>query len=398
MSNYNAINTHINFENVLFNNIEAYEFGGIIYSSNEYANDIVLFKDCKFENIKAKFGIICHSFDNECVPNISNREELMKTIGSSSFSTNPIRLDPDINNLNNITIFSGDFISETLKFVFIESDPSSMELDNLIIFKIGTNDLKNIKLLGQTNGYCWDNSCDISNLKIVGNPGTYLLYIELITYGNYNSFNNSKSYLEITISDCPRSYIKQDKYNVNIDSCYKPVCTSSCNSGICVNDDVCDCTNTNYKGKSCDEHYILERYKIVDRIIFISTLILVALIAIIIILIFVYKNDNIIKAALTYKRSNFSCIIIFLSYNIGFTLIYSSILVKTYRVYKIFKTKKVNRNVNINMMYLMIFVFTLYHILSFLFWYYFDEINTELNYDKNEKEYVVCKLPEFKII
>ena len=43
-----------------------------------------------------------------------------------------------------------------------------------------------------------------------------------------------------------------------------PTCSPSCNSGHCVNNNVCDCTGTNYKGLYCNEYYKLERSKYLD--------------------------------------------------------------------------------------------------------------------------------------
>eukprot|EP00833_Pecoramyces_ruminatium_P011894 jgi/Orpsp1_1/1185926/evm.model.c7180000096053.1 len=106
---------HIIFKNILFKNVIAYDFGGIIYTLSEDTKKMISFINCKFENVKANFGSICHSFNREAEPYISNKEELINNYGNYAFSTNPVKLEPDKDNIKNLTIYSGDSLSNTLK-------------------------------------------------------------------------------------------------------------------------------------------------------------------------------------------------------------------------------------------------------------------------------------------
>ncbi|ORX42549.1 hypothetical protein BCR36DRAFT_306636 [Piromyces finnis] len=142
---------------------------------------------------------------------------------------------------------------------------------------------------------------------------------------------------------------------MNIYCSYKPVCDPMCNSGICINDNICDCSKTKFRGKLCDERYQLKRNKIMDNLTFLLCLILISIQIILIIFVFKFRNNKVIKSGSTdfmiiilcgsllysfhiilysFSRTQLSCYLISIFKYIGFSLVYGSILVKTYRIYK----------------------------------------------------------------
>jgi len=69
----------------------------------------------------------------------------------------------------------------------------------------------------------------------------------------------------------------------------------SCNTGKCVNDNICDCSSTGFIGRYCNEYRKLERCRLLD-IIFMSTSIIMIFTSIILfILLFQLRNNVIIK-------------------------------------------------------------------------------------------------------
>jgi len=141
--------------------------------------------------------------------------------------------------------------------------------------------------------------------------------MELFNYGKYVKFNNSKADVEINIQQCDeKQYIYQDKDGINLKSCYKPICDPPCINGKCVSDNYCECNGTVYKGKTCNEYYKLERNGLVDLLVFINSIILMILIVTIIIGVFVYKDNSIIKAG------SFDFLIIILLFHFVFFLFF----------------------------------------------------------------------------
>ncbi|ORX42546.1 hypothetical protein BCR36DRAFT_306632, partial [Piromyces finnis] len=167
----------------------------------------------------------------------------------------------------------------------IQTDIDSISLDNLIFFNITSNDPSNLALFGPVDGYCWDNACSISELR-----------------GKYVQFNSSIAKIDINISKCVdlSSYIYQDKDNINLKSCYKPLCNPMCSNGKCVNDNICDCSGTNFKGALCDEHYTLKRIKILDYFVFILSIFLILSSIVLIIGVLLFRKNTVIKAGKIY--------------------------------------------------------------------------------------------------
>ncbi|OUM67460.1 hypothetical protein PIROE2DRAFT_5098 [Piromyces sp. E2] len=190
------------FDHVNIYNSKAEWYGGVVYSTSIYTNDIVLFNDCTFKNTTGKYGKVCHAYNRESEPKISNKEEILRDQGHSAFSTNPTGLMVDEEKYGKITILSGDILKDDIRFISLESDVSDLEISDLFFYKIGINDTKNTYIFGQTNGYCWEDSCMASNVR-----------------RKYHEFNDSIAYVEVNILECnTSSYKYQDRDNINLKS------------------------------------------------------------------------------------------------------------------------------------------------------------------------------------
>ncbi|OUM68427.1 hypothetical protein PIROE2DRAFT_3875 [Piromyces sp. E2] len=104
----------ISFSDSTFINNTALNFGGVIYSISQYTNKYVSFENCTFKDNQANFGSISYSINKLSEPSFSNINELKKIKGA--FVTNPskIKINGDINNNNNISLFSGEFLPENI--------------------------------------------------------------------------------------------------------------------------------------------------------------------------------------------------------------------------------------------------------------------------------------------
>ncbi|ORX42547.1 hypothetical protein BCR36DRAFT_463259, partial [Piromyces finnis] len=79
----------------------------------------------------------------------------------------------------------------------------------------------------------------------------------------------------------------------------------------------------------------------------------------------------------------------------GFSLIYGSILVKTYRIYKIFKMKRKTQVVKSIVMYGIVMGITSIHIIMLLLWIHFNKIKLRKKYTiVTEEEYNFCEIPK----
>jgi len=74
------------------------------------------------------------------------------------------------------------------------------------------------------------------------------------------------------------------------------------NNGVCVNDDVCDCSDSYAKGQFCDEYYKLERMKTIDIIIRVIASILLIMTILLIIGIIIFRNELIIKSGIKNNK------------------------------------------------------------------------------------------------
>jgi len=71
---------------------------------------------------------------------------------------------------------------------------------------------------------------------------------------------------------------------------YFPKCETSCNSGDCINNNVCDCSKTHFTGQYCNEYEKLNRMEKMD--IFITMISVLMIIASVIIIYFLLHCKN----------------------------------------------------------------------------------------------------------
>ncbi|ORX52523.1 hypothetical protein BCR36DRAFT_369322 [Piromyces finnis] len=424
------------FYDSFFYNNAAELYGGVIFSIHSSVKERVIFENCEFYNNTAEFGNLAYSLNIDSEPifvyNDTSKLSQLKSI-KNTFVTNPSKLviNEDSNKINDI--LSGDIIHDDIivniyddygsKFSF-GSNVDKLNIDELVFFKVEIEDTEgkkdNVVLFGQTQEYCWEDACSINNIKIVGNPGNYVFKLKLLTYGSYSEFDDNEVSLDVTIKECDESkYIYQTKDHSVLKSCYTPHCDPSCNSGNCINDNVCDCSNTPYTGLHCNEYYKLERnifmydlYQIIAIVLFVITMICLALLL-------VYKNASIIKGGgfefliiilvgITYncgyiiflskERLNVKrCVLMYAMRNMGFALVFGSILVKTLRIYIIFKHVRHSTSFKLYKMYLIIASIFLFHVMLLFLWICFDKISCNAQYTKDEKEFYDCQFPNTKI-
>eukprot|EP00833_Pecoramyces_ruminatium_P015844 jgi/Orpsp1_1/1189876/evm.model.d7180000075160.1 len=256
-----------NFYNSVFINNSSKKYGGVIYSIDSNAPYDIYFENCEYFNNTAEFGDISYSLDKNSEPmfnNFKNNTMLLNLKkNKNAFVTNPTHLAFNKNSFNDRKILSGMVIKDSIianlyddydnQFSF-GNDIDSLNLNELMFFQIEIKDknggVDNAILLGQTQGYCWEDECSIENLKILGYPGIYYLTLKLLTFGTYSEFINNTISMEIEIVECDETkYNYQIKDHSSIKSCYIPTCEPSCNSGKCINDNICNCSNTTYTGK-----------------------------------------------------------------------------------------------------------------------------------------------------
>jgi len=265
-------------------------------------NTKISFNDCKFINNIAEKGGISYTYSIDYVPYFSNFEEL-KNI-DNAIVTNPSHLKLTENSLNFITMLSGETVKNKISFLILDeydnvmNDKSLDNISDFIFFKVELNDTYNTKLISQSDFYCDVGICEVSSLKVVGNPGNYELYIKLNNFGNYNYFSNSVIKINITIEECNDiKYLYQDIENIGLKSCYLPECDIGCNGGTCVNINVCNCTNTLYKGLYCNEYNKLNRISLINIIAIIISIILILIIGASFVGTVIYKNKMVFKIA-----------------------------------------------------------------------------------------------------
>jgi len=77
-----------------------------------------------------------------------------------------------------------------------------------------------------------------------------------------------------------------------------PLCNPMCNTGTCINDNICDCRNTKFKGKLCNERYQLKRLDYIDVPILFICILLIFVKTILIFCVLKYRKEKIIKAGI----------------------------------------------------------------------------------------------------
>ncbi|ORX47341.1 hypothetical protein BCR36DRAFT_96532 [Piromyces finnis] len=291
--------------------------------------------------------------------------------------------------------------------------------NDFIFFKIEVDDIYNTKLIGQYLSYCWNNECAIPPLKVVGNPGNYKLSLKISSFGPFDKFENNVLKIDLEIQNCNEEIYKYQNIDDSaLKSCYLPECNPPCmNGGKCINNNICDCSNTFTVGKYCNEYNILERIKKVDLILKIIAIILFILTIVLMSGIIMFKDNLIIKSAsinfqiiiligilfniaylwtLTKNKSSIAlCTRIYIYKNLGFSLVFGSILAKTYRIYKIISYKKSFSVVKEETMFAMVFIMMLFHTLILGICYITRNIRSVVLYN-NYREYNDCYFSDLK--
>jgi len=341
------------------------------------------------------------------------------------FASNPteLKINSDSYILDNL--LSGDIINETIIINIYDDyngqlafgNVNTLNMDEIVFYEISieSNEKSSnqAEVIGQTKGYCLEDSCLINNIHVVGDPGHYTLIISLLTYGPYSKFENNQVSMDFDILECDESkYIFQTKDHESIKSCYMPTCSISCNNGKCINDNVCDCSETTLTGLYCSEHYKEERFKVFDILYRVIAIIIFIITTICIFGIYRYKNNPIIKGGgvhfltlilvgiyfncgyiitLTMERTNFLCFFIYFLKNMAFSLVFGSIFVKTLRIYIIFKYVRHSSTFKLYKMFSVIGGIVFYHLILLTIWIIMDGIKGTPMYTINNYEYTDCQ-------
>eukprot|EP00833_Pecoramyces_ruminatium_P012396 jgi/Orpsp1_1/1186428/evm.model.d7180000050521.1 len=97
-----------------------------------------------------------------------------------------------------------------------------------------------------------------------------------------------------------------------------------------------------------------------------------------------------------------NCVLSYLAKNLGFSLTFGSILVKTYRIYKIFNNKKkIDRKISKKKMLSIVFFITSFHIIMILLLYKFGYVEVKTVYVSSEKyeyEYTRCSYSKYAVL
>ncbi|ORX42562.1 hypothetical protein BCR36DRAFT_416049, partial [Piromyces finnis] len=415
------------FENSKFENITASNYGGLVYSISKYTDRFVHFQQCEFKNIHALIGHIAYSLDLNSEPDFSNIDELKQV--QNNFATNPTSLRLNEHSVNSVSLYSGEKIPEAIychiyddynNLITFETDTSTIQYDEFIFFNVEINDTYNVELFGQHQSFCWSDSCEYPPLQVVGNPGNYLLRLTIQSFGKFSKFINNKISISVNIKECNSTYINQSINNARHKSCYKPTCEPSCNQGKCVNVNLCDCSNTLFTGSNCNEYIKLEENKKFNTLVMILSILLIIITLATIIVTLYYRNNTFIKGGgidfliiilvgliidetypifITIKTTKLSCYLGYISNNIGFSLVFGSIIVKTYRIYKIFHTKgRKQRSIKKTYMYGLLIFLCMYHIILTMKWILLKDLRVETALTSDYKEYIQCHYPESKNI
>ncbi|ORX38757.1 hypothetical protein BCR36DRAFT_313396, partial [Piromyces finnis] len=194
---------------------------------------------------------------------------------------------------------------------------------------------------------------------------------------------------------------------------YLPKCSISCNTGECVNMNTCDCSKTKFRGPYCNEYYKAKKVTWFNITIIIISIILTLITLFCMLGICLNRNAPKIKAAsynflliilvgiifnniyliflTTSENTIKTCTHIYLFNNLGFSLIYGSIFVKTLRIYIIN-----NKNAYIKkdkILYIILMTILLYHLFTTSIWIVSDNIKVNHKYTINSEEYTACEYP-----
>ncbi|ORX57356.1 hypothetical protein BCR32DRAFT_308153, partial [Anaeromyces robustus] len=239
--------------------------------------------------------------------------------------------------------------------------------------------------------------------------------------GNFEEFDNSYGEANLVIKECKnKTYLNQDIEKVGFKSCYLPKCTISCNKGKCANINVCDCSETHFKGLYCNEYYEVKKGKWSNIFLKSLSYILMVITIIFMVGIFMNRNDPKVKAAsynflliilvgilfniiylllLTYDdNSVILCTVEYLLKNLGFSLVYGSIFVKTLRIYIIFTRQNHSIFIKNSTLYIMVYMISMYHVVTVILFILLKKIQVKPKYTINEERYTVCSYPIWRKI
>ncbi|ORX76364.1 hypothetical protein BCR32DRAFT_271328 [Anaeromyces robustus] len=414
--------------NSLFRNNTAKRFGGAVYSVGEFNNYHFTMTNNKFINNHALQGSSLYGYSRESLPVVSNLRELESVKGNVATNPTSMRLVNNTYNNHKISLLSGDTLPDIICELYddynnlrtFETDINNAKYDDFALISVEINDTYNTKLLGQVQNYCWSDNCIFPAAKVIGNPGVYSLKFFFETYGPYLKFKKNYIDIQLEIQECDTvDHIYQSVESPILKSCYKPKCVPACNnSGKCINNNVCNCNNTKFTGKYCNEHEQLKRNEIIDMLIdLVTSLLIFSTFLIIIITIFLRDHPNIKGGGtdfliiilvgsiisltyvlyLTIERTVLRCYQMYLLNNTGFSLVFGSIYVKSYRIYKIyFRHRTLRIRNNKYYMYMTIILITLYHWILALLWIVFDTFSLESHLTTDYKEFQKCHYPPTK--
>ncbi|KAL6617723.1 7 transmembrane sweet-taste receptor of 3 GCPR-domain-containing protein [Neocallimastix sp. 'constans'] len=430
IQNLDSSGSSVEFNNSTFSKNYSMYNGGVIYSKVKSLYLYISFNNCIFDDNSCHYqGFISYSLSKSDEPFFSNIDELRKI--ENAFATPPVNLRFISNSLNSVSLLSGESLQNDIKFNLIDDYNNlyitfTEDIDyyspiDVVFLSIETNDPFNTALIGQNLSYCTNNICHIPPVKIVGNPGFYNLIIRIHGSEEINKFDEVLFNFDLIINPCNDSrYINNDIENIGFKSCYLPECIPNCNSGVCVNKNVCDCSKTSFKGPFCNEYYKLNRYHVIDIIFKIIGCSLIIILIIIMAGLILCRENLVLKSAsfsllniillglllnclyllvLTYDENKVKmCILEYLLHHLSFTLVFGPIVLKTYRIYRIFGYIRIHENVKQNKIYLILYFLIAFHIFMLILWVSLKKIKIDLAYTNNLKEYKKCIYPNSKII
>jgi hypothetical protein len=301
-----------------FINNTAINYGGLIYSTARGNTNIynkVNFYECLFENNNAILGKISYTYDSSHNPlfyNSDNTITMKLNEDKNNYVTNPTHLVFDnYDSKEIIEIYSGDRIDKEYSCSIYDDNGNRFEingdindtlLNELVFYEIslqGKNDTSlRAKVFGSYRGYCFNNICKFKNLRLIGNPGDYMLILKIVSSGSFFDIKSNSIYMNIKIKECNETErLNQDKDGYNIKSCFIPKCNPPCVRGKCINDNICDCSNTKFKGPLCSERYQQERHKFYEVLIIVISNASILIYIISLIFLHLHRNFDIIKAA-----------------------------------------------------------------------------------------------------
>ncbi|KAG4094049.1 hypothetical protein H8356DRAFT_1401741 [Neocallimastix lanati (nom. inval.)] len=280
----------VEFNNSKFSRNYSLFNGGVLYSKVKSAYLYISFNDCIFDDNSCHYqGKISYSLSKLDEPFFSNINELRQI--ENAFATPPVNLRFISNSLNSISLLSGESLQNDINFYLIDDYNNlyitlTKNIDyyspiDVVFLSIETNDPSNTALIGQKLSYCTNNICHIPPIKM-----------------EINKFDEVLFNFDLIINPCNDSkYINNDIENIGFKSCYLPECIPNCNSGVCVNKNVCDCSKTSFKGPFCNEYYKLNRHHIIDIIFKIIGCSLIIILIIIMAGLILCREDLVFKSA-----------------------------------------------------------------------------------------------------